>query len=398
MLSSCLPSKATDVPLPYTASPWKLLYEDIILFFRVAWSIPGLLFPFSSYQRQNLDELAPTPRNMGNAALQIVLSLLQIVFLVSIPVLFICMIPALWIGIYMVGVVWVNKQTCRVLVNRGSSVLVSNYPELDAPEHRHEHWIFINGIATGQKWLQMNIDRLGLTFGRKVTGVQNPTAGLVFDIIQCMIQRAFSYPTDDVRKAYSVIRAALLNSKHTKVVLILHSQGGIEGGLIADWLLDEIPQDLLRKLEIYTFANGANHFNNPYRVDTDAHANDGESTPTLSRLPSIESDSTILHIEHYANSQDLVSLWGVLNFTSVLNRYNGQVFVRPGTGHLLNQHYLNNMFTLGSDGKVLDSNPFMEMEIEVPDSAEEGSKGPSKRVRVKDVSRLWLYRNGGSPK
>ncbi|KAL4869818.1 hypothetical protein BDV12DRAFT_167278 [Aspergillus spectabilis] len=399
MLASCLPSqtKTQDTPLPYTASPWKLLYEDILLFFRVAWSLPSLLLPLSGYNSGSLDELYLSLQNIGNLASQVVLCLLQIVFLVSIPVLLTCMVPALWVCVYIGGILWANKALCDLLLNRGASVLVSRFPELDAPEHRHEHWIFINGIACGQTWLQMNIDRLGLTFGRKVTGVHNPTTGLVFDIIQCLIQRVFSYATEDVRGAYSTIRAALLNSKHTKVVLIVHSQGGIEGGLIVDWLLDELPQGLLRKLEIYTFGNAANHFNNPYKAFPDAQNDVADQAITQGRQPSTEYDNTILHIEHYANSKDFVSLWGVLNFTSIPNRYNGQVLVRPGTGHMFNQHYLDTMFPLGPDRKVLDSNSFMDMEIDAPKTAAEGSPGPINRVKVRDLSRLWQYRNGGSP-
>jgi hypothetical protein len=43
---------------------------------------------------------------------------------------------------------------------------------------------------------------------------------------------------------------ASLYSDASKVVFILHSQGGIEGGMIIDWLLQEVPQDLLSKLEV----------------------------------------------------------------------------------------------------------------------------------------------------
>ncbi|KAL5333271.1 hypothetical protein BJX70DRAFT_381577 [Aspergillus crustosus] len=399
MLASYLPSqtKSTDTPLPYTASPWRLLYQDVLLFLRVAWSLPGILLPLRGYNSGSLDELYPNLRNMGNVAFQVILSLLQIVFLVSIPALLTCMVPALWVCIYIGGVIWANKALCNLVLNRGASVLVSKYPELQAPEHRNEHWIFINGIACGQTWFQMNIDRLGLTFGRKVTGVHNPTMGLVFDIIQCLIQRSFSYATEDVRNSYFIIRAALLNSKHEKVVLIVHSQGGIESGLIADWLLDELPQGLLRKLEIYTFGNAANHFNNPYRAFPDAQKENADTATTESGEPNTEYDNTILHIEHYANSKDFVSLWGVLNFTSIPNRYNGQVLVRPGTGHMFNQHYLDTMFTLGSDRKVLDSNAFMSMKVDAPRSIAQGSDGPTKVMKVGDLSRLWLYRNGGSP-
>lgn len=61
------------------------------------------------------------------------------------------------------------------------------------------------------------------------------------------------------------VKKALSDEKNTKVVFILHSQGGIEGSAIIDWLLQELPQNLLSKLEVYTFGNAANHFNNPFR-------------------------------------------------------------------------------------------------------------------------------------
>jgi hypothetical protein len=152
-------------------------------------------------------------------------------------------------------------------------------------------------------------------------------------------------------------------------------------------------------------------------------------------------DNAIRYIEHYADSDDFVARWGVLNFTSMKNRYMGRVFTRPGTGHLLNQHYLDNMFPLGPDQRVLKTNDFMEMELNISKGdkhshAREGiwssfyssgveaeenvavledinspisrasttstnSAFASNRVqnspKVKDFSRLWLYRDGGSP-
>lgn len=189
--------------------------------------------------------------------------------------------------------------------------------------------------------------------------------------------------------------------------MILHSQGGIEGGLVIDWLLDELPQDLLHKLEVYTFGNAANHFNNPRQSST--------------CQPIVRS---IRHIEHYANSQDAVAYLGVLHFTNVPNRYLGRLFIRPGSGHMMNQHYLDTMFTLGSDNRVLDSNPYMDMQVDKKLSETDGlligrgenremtffpaplgktveshpPRGNSGQIwRVKDFSRLWQYRNGGTP-
>lgn len=236
-----------------------------------------------------------------------------------------------------------------------------------------------------------------------------PSAGLVFDLIECLIQRCFSYATGDIRKAYVLLKKELLNPNCDRVVIILHSQGGIEGGLVIDWLLDELPQDLLHKLEVYTFGNAANHFNNPRQ---------SSNCQPVTR--------SIRHIEHYANSGDPVSYLGVLHFTSVPNRYLGRLFIRPGSGHMMNQHYLDTMFTLGADQRVLESNPFMDMEVDIKwgewdrlsdrrdesremallpmptlkirNSLESREQDANRQVmRVKDFSRLWRYRNGNTP-
>ncbi|KAK0106212.1 hypothetical protein ONS96_003855 [Cadophora gregata f. sp. sojae] len=123
-----------------------------------------------------------------------------------------------------------------------------------------------------RNWLQSNVDRLALTFGRPVLGVHNKTNGIIFDVLQCLIQRNFTYATQDVRDCYRIVKSTLYQPHLTKVVFILHSQGGIEGGLIIDWLLQEVPQDLLAKLEVYTFGNAANHFNNPHLHLLSQHA------------------------------------------------------------------------------------------------------------------------------
>merc|ERR1711977_348905 len=139
-------------------------------------------------------------------------------------------------------------------------------------EHEHEQWIFLNGVAVGRNWLQSSVDRLALTFGRPVLGVHNKTYGIIFDVLQCLIQRNFTYATQDVRDCYRIVKSTLYQPHLTKVIFILHSQGGIEGGLIIDWLLQEVPQDLLAKLEVYTFGNAANHFNNPHLHLLSQHA------------------------------------------------------------------------------------------------------------------------------
>lgn len=120
-------------------------------------------------------------------------------------------------------------------------------------------------MPSREHWMRNNLNRLAITFGRPILGVHNRTSGIIFDVIECLIQRNFSYATNDVRVCYRVVRDVLYDPSKTKVIFVLHSQGGIEGGLVLDWLLQEMPQDLLSKLEVYTFGNAANHFNNPHR-------------------------------------------------------------------------------------------------------------------------------------
>lgn len=245
----------------------------------------------------------------------------------------------------------------------------------------------------------------------------------------------------------------------------MHSQGAIEGGMIIDLLLQEIPQDLLAKLEVYTFGCAANHFNNPrrhVRGHSLRHLN-GKRYENDDRGPG----KAIHHIEHYCHTKDFVSRWGILHYINPgitepdFPRFMGRVFQREGRGHLFGQHYFDNMFPLapattkdggigqsgflGADEKV---NAFMEEDVEwvgkthvgrreglgtsatttegttsdfedEESSDDEGQVGifdespissrnstfnaghtngfEKKAYKVKNLSRLWQYRNGNSP-
>jgi hypothetical protein len=283
-----------------------------------------------------------------------------------------------------------------------------------------------------------------------------PRNGIIFDVIQCLIQRALLYSNSDIRQCHVLIKKALYAPGIKKVILILHSQGGIEGGMILDWLYDEVPHDLLKQLEVYTFGNAANHFNNPYRdhVSSVAAGASSKSWPEHRRAVN---QRAIAHMEHYTNSKDFVSRWGVLHFTRKIpedgleNRFMGRVFERPGAGHQFNQHYLDNMFPLDPKGRFVRKpirGDFMEMDVNMggdaksrearegleqslyamggsmeaearllnvsPTQRREEQFGPSghprtlvdelaktsgdtKQLKVKDLSRLWAHRNGKSP-
>lgn len=244
---------------------------------------------------------------------------------------------------------------------------------------------------------------------------------MLLKLMSVQIQRSFCYATQDVRDAYVLIKQALQGEKCKKVVLILHSQGGIEGGLVIDWLLAELPHDVMHRLEVYTFGNAANHFNNPHRT--------GETYQAARRREHSNPDSkAIRYIEHYANSGDFVSQFGVLNYVSQPNAFMGRVFECPNSGHLLNQHYLHGLFPLDKDHqRALPTSDYMEMDVDLSSNGEEQVAREEVDTHVMDInspispalsrastfsnldnrvqsagkvkhySRLWLYLNGASP-
>jgi hypothetical protein len=122
------------------------------------------------------------------------------------------------------------------------------------------------------------------------------------------------------------------------------------------WLLADLSHRIVSKIEVFTFGNAARHFNNPLRASS-TNDNNGRG------------ERTIRYIEHYANSEDFVANFGVLNFTSPQaqpyadgNAFFGPVFEGEGSGHLLNMHYLDSMFIM-VDGKVADVNAFMNSQV-----------------------------------
>ncbi|KAH8588240.1 hypothetical protein B0O99DRAFT_525448 [Bisporella sp. PMI_857] len=373
-------------PHSYTGSPAELLRSDIWSALKAATMLPYIVWPLRPTGSGEFCELYPSWANLYNIFLHVVLVFMQLPFILSVPFWVIVPLPLSWIVAGVTVFFMVNHGICYLL--NGPQMRYESDPKYTqlAKAHKHEQWIFLNGVAVGRHWMESNVNRLALTFGRPVLGVHNKTNGILFDVIQCLIQRNFNYATQDIRDCYAAVKETLYKSELTKVVFILHSQGGIEGGMIIDWLLQEVPQDLLAKLEVYTFGNAANHFNNPHlhllseraalasplRVSTTkttTHVqyhnpiatigNEGKNpfNVTRSSRQSTPSGKTIRYIEHYAHTSDFVARWGVLYFTANLSieptapRYMGRVFERAGQGHQFNQHYLDNMFPLKPSAK-----------------------------------------------
>jgi hypothetical protein len=179
--------------------------------------------------------------------------------------------------------------------------------------------------------------------------------------------------------------------------------------MILDWLYATLPNSQIAKLEVFTFGSATNHWNNP-KADNGATARGPDrGNPDDLRI--------IKHIEHYANTGDWVSRFGVLHFRfkrvavsnlvpdgppnpTAENRFYGKLFKREGSGHQLNGNYLDNMFEMDERmTQVLETNQFMESSVdmeEVLGGIPRGEKGPA-RQSVMSLSRLWKYRNGMSP-
>ncbi|KAF7541838.1 hypothetical protein G7054_g328 [Neopestalotiopsis clavispora] len=378
----------------YTDNPWKLLMWDIYTFFSFAYALPWVVYPPTpSETAPELDELSWAPQNLWCLFVHLVLIVLQVIFLlVLIPI---CILLPVWMAALCIGG-FLGLNWLLVIALNGNSLIYNSDPKYAraSDENAHEKWIFINGVAAGEYWMKSNLNRLAVTFGRPIEGIHNKTTGIIFDVIECLIQRNFGYATEDVRAAYKVVKDHLYDEKLTKVVFILHSQGGIEGSLVLDWLLQELPQDLLAKLEVYTFGCAANHFNNPHKHKNSQGKNKtngngvlatpspvtgaalSESpidlkTSSLSKKSTNEwsdsngagtgqgfavkhysneephhsngapirttSDRVIGHIEHYAHTTDFVALWGVLHLVTnirasqMIPRFMGYVFSRTST-------------------------------------------------------------------
>jgi hypothetical protein len=131
----------------YTDQPWRLVAKDISYFFVYIWALPWVGLPLRPTDSGALDELYPSWQNMWCMLVHFVLIVLQLTFIISLPFLF--LFP-LWMGAAYIS--------CVMLVNWGLSSLLNGKDisyESDEqfaqkrPEHAHEQWIFLNGVAVG---------------------------------------------------------------------------------------------------------------------------------------------------------------------------------------------------------------------------------------------------------
>ncbi|RUP44876.1 hypothetical protein BC936DRAFT_148908 [Jimgerdemannia flammicorona] len=320
----CAPSPAA---LPDTDSPWRLAIYDIGLLANKSLYLVWLLWPFASNNPN--DELYF--KKWGN-----IVSLARQIFLVFYAFAVLAVMGTfLFLGVFALlpplAFTLAPVGTLLGLVTWGQMTDPLKYPSKAGKVYPGESWLFVNGICVDSVWLQENCELLASMFGRRVVGIHNRSFGLVFDLVECLLQRDMGYVTDDARQAYASVKSELLREDVNKVVFIAHSQGSIIASMVVDRLLTTLPEDAVRKLEVYTFGSAANHMH--------------------------DGNGLIRHIEHFANGGDFVSQTGVLAYTPLKqpgNEYRGHLYIdSKAKGHLLNMHYLGNTFKAGK--KAMES-------------------------------------------
>jgi hypothetical protein len=194
----------------------------------------------------------------------------------------------------------------------------------------NEKWFFVNGIATDPTMLQMNGAYLHELFGRPIELINNPTDGVLVDLIESVFGRTFDFSSTPALYTKTRVDNALASDEYDRVVLLAHSQGAIVASNVVRDLVQEYQNNGrrldLEKLEVYTFGSAADE------IDAD-----GE----LSR----QNDRLVPYIEHYANTGDVIAQLGVLQKINPANRkeMDGRIYTVDKPGHLFNAHYLSDI-------------------------------------------------------
>jgi len=146
------------IPHSYTGSPLQLLRQDVASAFGFWKFLPFILYPFRPQFSGPLCELYPSASNLWSMFLHLILFLLQLPFILSIPI---WIFFPLWSILGGVAVFWLVNSVIWYLLN-GKEMRFPSNPKFaeKKPEHEHEQWIFLNGVAVGYvTFLKKNLRR-----------------------------------------------------------------------------------------------------------------------------------------------------------------------------------------------------------------------------------------------
>ena len=133
----------------YTDLPWKLFAYDVYYFFYYLWALPYIIWPVKPSENNSghLDELSPTLQNLFCIFIHFILVVLQLSFILALP--FSILFPIPLVAAAVAAFLTLNYALCTLI--NGSETEYHSDPEYAPalPEHAHEQWIFINGVAVG---------------------------------------------------------------------------------------------------------------------------------------------------------------------------------------------------------------------------------------------------------
>ena len=184
-----------------------------------------------------------------------------------------------------------------------------------------EYFLFINGILTNETILEQTLNLLRNKFNRPINCVFNKTDSLIMDLFEATIGKTTNDLTEVSHLVLSTVSKILLDENIDKLVIICHSQGTIIMSQVLQNLekfgLDK--EDLLKKMEIYAFANCS------------------------TQMKYVVKDYP--YMEHFANENDIIAKMGC-NYSPDIKDYidiDGKIYIKEnGYGHLFNSHYLEN--------------------------------------------------------
>lgn len=136
-------------PHTYTDSPLILLRHDVWSALSLVPYLQYIVRPMQPWRSGKFCELYPCPENLWCIFLHIILVVMQLTFILSIPLWFIFFLPLTTI-MCGVGLFWfVNQGICYVL--NGPEMVYNSDPiyAKATKKHEHEQWIFLNGVAVG---------------------------------------------------------------------------------------------------------------------------------------------------------------------------------------------------------------------------------------------------------
>ena len=139
----------TVTPHSYTDSPMVLLRQDISSALKLLAFSPFIVWPLKPFGSGVLCELYPSFANLFDIFLHVILILMQLPVIVLLFIPFWIVFPVWSIIIGALAFWTVNQTVCYIL--NGSKLLYHSDPKYATlkNEHKHEQWIFLNGVAVG---------------------------------------------------------------------------------------------------------------------------------------------------------------------------------------------------------------------------------------------------------